>query len=103
MQKDHREIGSAALADPKAQEFLRNADPVVAGLIDARPDFRPRAWMDELPHLDAFGTLVFQVAGLQLSVQATRASLGRLGGGLGGGRPAPRVRVARGAPGGPAQ
>ena len=36
-------------------------------LIDARPGFRPRAWMDELPPLDAFGTLIFQVAGQQLS------------------------------------
>ena len=68
MQKDRREIGSAALADPEAREFLRNADPVMARLIDARPDFRPRAWMDELPPLDAFGTLIFQVAGQQLSV-----------------------------------
>jgi DNA-3-methyladenine glycosylase II len=46
----------AALADPEAREFLRKADPVLARLIDARPDFRPRAWMDELPPLDAFGT-----------------------------------------------
>jgi DNA-3-methyladenine glycosylase II len=68
----------AALADPKGREFLRNADPVLAGLIDARPDFRPRAWMDELPRLDAFATLVFQVAGQQLSVKATRTILGRL-------------------------
>src|SRR6476469_1609162 len=53
----------AAIADPKGREFLRRADPVLGRLIDARPDFRPRAWMDELPPLDAFGTLVFQVAG----------------------------------------
>jgi hypothetical protein len=33
----------AAAADPEAREFLRNADPVLAQLIDARPDFRPRA------------------------------------------------------------
>ena len=58
----------AAIADPEAREFLRKADPVLARLIDARPDFRPRAWMDELPPLDAFATLVFQVAGQQLSV-----------------------------------
>ena len=78
MQKDHREIGSAALADPKAREFLRKADPVMAGLINARPDFRPRAWMDELPPLDAFGTLIFQVAGQQLSVRATRTIVSRI-------------------------
>jgi DNA-3-methyladenine glycosylase II len=68
----------AALADPKARDFLRNADPVLAKLIDARPDFRPRAWMDDLPTLDAFGTLVFQVAGQQLSVNSTRAIISHL-------------------------
>src|SRR2546421_12553365 len=78
MQKDQREIGSATLADPEAREFLRQADPVLARLIDARPDFRPRAWMDELPPLDAFATLIFQVAGQQLSVRATRTILSRL-------------------------
>ena len=52
----------AAVADPEARKFLREADPVLARLIDSRPDFRPRAWLDELPPLDAFGTLVFQVA-----------------------------------------
>ena len=68
----------AALADRKAREFLRNADPVLARLIDARPDFRPGAWKDELPPLDAFGTLVFQVAGQQLSVASTRAIISHL-------------------------
>lgn len=68
----------AAIADPEAREFLRNADPVLARLIDARPDFRPRAWLDELPPLDAFGTLVFQVAGQQLSVSSTRAIIRHL-------------------------
>jgi DNA-3-methyladenine glycosylase II len=68
----------AKVADPKAREFLRQADPVLAGLIDARPDFRPRAWMDELPAIDAFGTLIFQVAGQQLSVASTRAIISHL-------------------------
>jgi DNA-3-methyladenine glycosylase II len=68
----------AALADRKAREFLRNADPVLARLIDARPGFRPRAWMDELPLLDAFATLIFQVAGQQLSVASTRAIISHL-------------------------
>ena len=36
----------ARLADPKAREFLRGADPVMAGLIDAHPDFRlARGWI----------------------------------------------------------
>jgi len=68
----------AAIADPEAREFLRRADRVLAQLIDARPDFRPRAWMDELPPLDAFGTLVFQIAGQQLSVASTRAIITHL-------------------------
>jgi DNA-3-methyladenine glycosylase II len=74
----------APVADPEAREFLRQADPVLARLIDARPDFRPRAWMDELPPLDAFGTLIFQVAGQQLSVRATRTILSRLESRFGG-------------------
>jgi DNA-3-methyladenine glycosylase II len=68
----------APLADRKAREFLRKADPVLARLIDARPGFRPRSWLDELPPLDAFGTLVFQVAGQQLSVSSTRAIIRHL-------------------------
>jgi hypothetical protein len=40
---------AAAIANPAAREFLRNADPVLARVIDAHPDFRPRAWIDELP------------------------------------------------------
>jgi DNA-3-methyladenine glycosylase II len=77
------------LADRKARECLRNADPVLARLIDARPGFRPRAWLDELPPLDAFGTLVFQIAGQQLSVAATRRIVSRLEESFGGRLPAP--------------
>src|SRR6476469_5939293 len=77
----------AAIADPEAREYLREADPVLAKLIDARPDFRPRAWMDELPPLDAFGTLVFQVAGQQLSVASTRAIISHLRDHFGGHMP----------------
>src|ERR1700748_539761 len=69
---------AAALADPTAREFLRRADPVLRKLIDAQPDFHPRAWMDELPPLDAFGTLIFQVVGQQLSVAATRTIVSRI-------------------------
>ena len=77
------------MADPSARQFLREADPVLARLIDARPDFRPRAWMDELPPLDAFATLVFQVAGQQLSVRSTRAIISRLQDQFGGHMPSP--------------
>jgi DNA-3-methyladenine glycosylase II len=51
---------------------------VIGRLIDAHPDFDPRAWLAELPRMDAFGTLIFQVIGQQLSVQATRRLLARL-------------------------
>jgi DNA-3-methyladenine glycosylase II len=84
----------AAIADPEAREFLRQADPVLARLIDARPDFRPRAWMDELPPLDAFGTLVFQVAGQQLSVASTRAIIAHLRERFGGQLPSPAELLA---------
>ena len=79
----------AAVADPAAQKFLRSADPVLAQLIDARPDFRPRAWMDDLPPLDGFGTLVFQVVGQQLSVAATRTIVSRIEERFGGRLPTP--------------
>src|SRR3954462_8665238 len=45
--------------------------------------------MDELPPLDAFGTLVFQVAGQQLSVKATRTILSRDEERFGGHLPSP--------------
>ena len=61
----------------------------MAGLIDSRPDFRPRAWLDELPPLDAFGTLIFQVAGQQLSVSATRKIVSRIEQHFGGHLPSP--------------
>ena len=84
----------AAVADPEAREFLRQADPVLAKLIDGRPDFRPRAWMDELPPLDAFRTLVFQVAGQQLSVASTRAIISHLQERFGGHLPSPAELLA---------
>jgi len=84
----------AALANRKAREFLRKADPVLAQLIDTRPDFRPRAWLDELPPLDAFGTLVFQVAGQQLSVASTRAIVNHLEDRFGGHMPSPAELLA---------
>jgi DNA-3-methyladenine glycosylase II len=94
MTDDTRARTPAAAADPKAREFLRNADPVLAQLIDARPDFRPRAWMDELPPLDAFATLIFQVVGQQLSVAATRTIVSRIEERFGGRLPTPEELLA---------
>jgi DNA-3-methyladenine glycosylase II len=85
---------AAALADPTAVAYLREADPVMAQLIDARPDFRPRAWLQELPPLDAFGTLIFQVVGQQLSVSATRTILARIEQRFGGRLPSPAELLA---------
>lgn len=78
MSVESRPRKRAPLADSKARAFLRSADPVLGRLIDERPDFRPRAWTDELPPFDAFGTLIFQVAGQQLSVASTRAIIRHL-------------------------
>jgi DNA-3-methyladenine glycosylase II len=89
----HTDSGSA-VADPAARDFLRSADPVLRKLIDARPDFHPRAWLDELPPLDAFGTLIFQVIGQQLSVSATRTIVSRLQERFDGHMPSPRELLA---------
>ena len=86
--------GDAGIADPAAREFLRRADPILRKLIDAYPDFHPRAWLDELPPLDAFGTLIFQVVGQQLSVSATRTIVSRVQERFGGHLPSPRELLA---------
>jgi DNA-3-methyladenine glycosylase II len=73
----------------RARSHLRHADPVLAQVIDARPDFDPRAWMSQLPRMDLFGALLFQVTGQQLSVPATRRTLARIQVLFGGHLPAP--------------
>ena len=62
----------------QTRSYLRNADPVLARLIDDRPDFDPRAWMVLLPPMDLYGALLFQITGQQLSVPATRRTLARI-------------------------
>ncbi len=73
----------------QARSYLRNADPVLARLIDDRPDFDPRAWMAQLPPMDLYGALLFQVTGQQLSVPATRRTLARIEALFGGHLPSP--------------
>jgi DNA-3-methyladenine glycosylase II len=73
----------------QARSYLRDADPVLARLIDDRPDFDPRAWLAELPRMDLYGALLFQVTGQQLSVPATRRILGRIEALFGGNLPSP--------------
>src|SRR6201987_3959641 len=72
-----------------ARSHLRDADPVLARLIDERPDFDPRAWISQLPPMDLFGALLFQVTGQQLSVPATRRTMGRIEALFGGRLPSP--------------
>jgi DNA-3-methyladenine glycosylase II len=85
---------ASGVADPTAREFLRKADPILARVIDAHPGYRPRAWMDDLPPLDAFGTLIFQVVGQQLSVASTRAIVSRIEELFGGRMPPPAELLA---------
>jgi DNA-3-methyladenine glycosylase II len=68
----------------KARGHLRQADPVLARVIAARPDFDPRQWMKALPPMDLFGALLFQIVGQQLSVAATRRTLERIEARFGG-------------------
>jgi DNA-3-methyladenine glycosylase II len=78
----------------QARSYLRDADPVLARLIDDRPDFDPRAWMTQLPAMDLYGALLFQVTGQQLSVPATRRTLARIQALFGGRLPAPAELLA---------
>src|SRR6202451_1514743 len=78
----------------QARSYLRRADPVLARLIDDRPDFDPRAWQAELPAMDLYGALLFQVTGQQLSVPATRRTLARIQALFGGHLPSPAELLA---------
>jgi DNA-3-methyladenine glycosylase II len=62
----------------RAQRHLHRADPVIGRLVDRQPDYDPRAWLDDLPSMDLFGSLLFQVTGQQLSVAATRRTVERI-------------------------
>jgi DNA-3-methyladenine glycosylase II len=73
----------------QARSHLRNGDPVLARLIDDRPAFDPRAWLAQLPPMDLYGALLFQVVGQQLSVAATRRILARIEALFGGHLPSP--------------
>jgi len=78
----------------QARSYLRRADPVLARLIDDRPDFDPRVWQAELPPMDLYGALLFQVTGQQLSVPATRRTLARIQALFGGHLPSPAELLA---------
>jgi DNA-3-methyladenine glycosylase II len=78
----------------QARAYLSHADPVLARLIDDRPDFDPRAWLTQVPPMDLYGALLFQVTGQQLSVAATRRTLARIQALFGGKLPAPAELLA---------
>jgi DNA-3-methyladenine glycosylase II len=73
----------------EVRTYLGQADPVLARLIAARPDFDPQGWMAALPARDLFGTLLFGVVGQQLSVVAARRIVGRIEELFGGRLPSP--------------
>jgi DNA-3-methyladenine glycosylase II len=77
-----------------AQEHLRKADPVIGRFIERRPDFDPHAWLDDLPAMDLYGALLFQIAGQQLSVAATRRIMERVRTIFGGHLPSPKEVMA---------
>ena len=85
----HDPLASRAEWLRHARSHLRDADPVIARLIDDRPDFDPRAWMSQLPPRDLSGARLFQVTGQQLSVPATRRTLARIQAMFGGRLPSP--------------
>jgi DNA-3-methyladenine glycosylase II len=78
----------------QARSYLRDADPVLARLIDERPAFDPQAWLTQLPPMDLYGALLFQVTGQQLSVASTRRILARIEALFGGRLPAPAELLA---------
>jgi DNA-3-methyladenine glycosylase II len=86
----------AKVRNAAALAALRKADPVLAGLIDANPDYDPDAWLAQLPTMDAFGVLIFQVIGQQLSVAVTRTLLNRLMSRFGRRLPTPEQLLAAG-------
>jgi DNA-3-methyladenine glycosylase II len=85
---------AAAGADHAALAHLRQADPVLARVIDAHAGFDARNWLRELPAMDAFGALIFMVTGQQLSVRSAARILGRLADLFGGQLPSPAALLA---------
>jgi DNA-3-methyladenine glycosylase II len=81
--------GNGNYRDGAALATLRKADPVIRALIDANPDYDPDGWLERMPKMDAFGVLIFQVIGQQLSVAVTRTMLERVMRRFGGHLPSP--------------
>lgn len=73
----------------EARKALRDADPVLGGLIDAKPDLDFHSWRETLPVEGLFEALLFQIVGQQISVSAMNAIHTRLRALFPGGRPDP--------------
>jgi DNA-3-methyladenine glycosylase II len=71
------------------RSYLRRADPILGKLIDSSAKFDPQEWPSQVPVMDLFRVLMFQIAGQQLSVAATRRTLGRMETLFGGHLPTP--------------
>jgi DNA-3-methyladenine glycosylase II len=84
------ETGGRSAQLREAQKHLRKVDPVIGRFIERRPDFDPHAWLDDLPPMDLYGALLFQIAGQQLSVAATRHIMERIRTIFGGHLPSPK-------------
>jgi DNA-3-methyladenine glycosylase II len=76
-------------ASPKAVAALREADPVMAGLIELHADVVRRDLKRERPG-DAYGTLVRSIVGQQLSTRAAATIYGRVLEHFGGHTPTPK-------------
>src|SRR5260370_331138 len=64
----------------EARAHLRNADPVLAGLIDERPDFDPQVWIAHLrPPMSLYDALLWQGAWPAPFLRACHPSGIRLG------------------------
>lgn len=79
----------------QARLHLRDADPMLARLIDDRPEFDPRAWIARLvPTMGLYDALLWQVTGQQLSVASARKILARIEALFGGHLPSPTELLA---------
>ncbi len=86
-----RDSAAATRQDEIAEGLahLSAVDPVIAALIEAHPGYDHDAWRAQLPAMDLFGCLVFQVVGQQISMTAAGAITGRLMARSGGRTPSP--------------
>lgn len=87
MSSNAADIRARELAE--ARSALRDADPVLRGLIDAKPDLDFNSWREQLPVEGLFEALLFQIVGQQISVTAMTAIHTRLCALFPDNRPAP--------------